>query len=595
MLGKHHFLVYLFFMVAIISGLQFTIDIISANGPAPLLDSTPNGVGDYVIALPVVLGSYSEASEATFDLSIERIEVTQAIQDGANSVPLVSGRQTVVRVYIRSDAQGKLDGIRVSLAGTANGQSLNNSPLVSPLGTVYEVSDRGVYTSTFNFYLPASWLDKSQVTFTAQVDSANAVCETSESNNTLTAAFAFTQVPSFDLVIVPIRYTHIPSGATYGPPGDTISSMIYRLYPVPTMTVSLYQPLSFRGNLILDTGWKDLLEDIANLKTFDNAPESRVYYGLVPTGLGTASWFNGGYAGLGYIGWRASIGLNLEDLKWGQDAGAYIAAHEIGHNLNSLHAPGCGAGNVDPLWPWIGDGHTHEYGLDLGTLRIKMPTSEDIMGYCRDGGFWISSYTYRKLMVDQLARGGATISQQPQEMLYIRATLDEDDTATLRPIYHLIALPSATPTTSDYSVQLLDAKGNEVARYLVEVKTAEGTDFSFRTISALVPLPAETPAEMRLLKGNTLLVQRQLQAAATLQSGLQLANVDNGLRLNWSSGGQPVLVRYTSDNGATWTTLAFDLDASELTIDPSKLARGGYYEVSFADTVVPVRMVSTAK
>lgn len=215
-----------------------------------------------------------------------------------------------------------------------------------------------------------------------------------------------------------------------------------------------------------------------------------------------------------------------------------------------------GAGNVDPVWPWPEDGHTHEYSLYLGTFLVKIPAAEDVMGYCRDGGFWISSYTYRKLLSDQQVYGKASISQQPQEMLYVRATLDADDKASLQPLYHLAAVPSALSTAGNYWVQLLDANGVELARYLVDVKTAEGTDFTFRMISALVPIPAGIPAQMRLLKGITVLAQRQLQTAPALLSGLQLHNTSDGLSLNWIGGAQPALVRYTSDDGATWTTLA---------------------------------------
>ncbi|MBE3143311.1 MAG: hypothetical protein IMZ61_05220, partial [Planctomycetes bacterium] len=124
MLGKRHFLCELFLTFVILSGLRLFTIYSSANGSDPWVDSAPNNTLMYTIGIPIVLGSYGEAAEAAFDLSIERIEVTQAVQDLANSVPLVSGRQTVVRVYVRSDAPSKLDGIRVMLAGAANGHAL---------------------------------------------------------------------------------------------------------------------------------------------------------------------------------------------------------------------------------------------------------------------------------------------------------------------------------------------------------------------------------------------------------------------------------------------------------------------------------------
>jgi hypothetical protein len=593
MLGRHRLLVCLFLVPFLIFYcLEFTSGT-SADRPLQL-DATLANEDTYSVTLPIVMGTYSETSDATFDLSIERIEVIQAVQDIANSIPLVKDRQTLVRVYIHSSASSELEGVRVSLSGISNGKPLVNSPLTQ-LGSVYQAADRGVYTSTYNFSLPSGWLDKDQVVLTALVDVDNLVCETNESNNAMTGTYTFTQVPAFDLVIVPIIYTHTPSGLVYGPPSDTISNLIYRLYPVPAMTVVLDQPLAFQGNLNLATGWMDLLEAVANLRTFNNAPEARTYYGLVPTGLGTGAWFQGGYAGLGYIGWRASVGLQLEDPMWGLDAGAFVAAHEIGHNLNSQHAPGCNAGNVDPNWPWPGDGHTHEYGLDLTTLTVKMPTSEDIMGYCRDGGQWISSYTYRKLLNDQQEHGIDTVSQQSQEVLFIRAILDENSQATLRPLYHLVAVPSVIPATSDYTVQLLDTKGNELACYAVDVKTAEGDDYTFRMISALVKIPKGEVTQVRLMKGTSVLAERQLYAGTMPFGTVKLTETERGLRLDWTSGGQAALIRYTNDEGATWSTLAFDTGATEITIDRGKVSTGGYFEVSFADTVLPVRLVYVVK
>lgn len=129
----------------------------------------------------------------------------------------------------------------------------------------------------------------------------------------------------------------------------------------------------------------------------------------------------------------------------------------------------------------------------------------------------------------------------------------------------------------------------------MDVKTAEGDGQAFRMISALIPTPNGTLAQIRLLRGNTVLAQRQLQAAPNLLSGLQIASSSSSLALNWIGNAQTALVRYTSDNGATWTTVAFDVTTDELTIDPTGLASGGYFERSFADTNLPVRLIGAIR
>lgn len=88
--------------------------------------------------------------------SISHIEVTQAIQDTTNSVPLIAGKPTFVRVYVDcgagcSSLPNVTGGLQVS--GSVGGISLLSSPK-----TAYHVdnwtSQRDDLSKTFNFALP---------------------------------------------------------------------------------------------------------------------------------------------------------------------------------------------------------------------------------------------------------------------------------------------------------------------------------------------------------------------------------------------------------------------------------------------------------
>ncbi len=92
------------------------------------------------------------------DLSIWAVEVTQGLQNLANDMPLIEGRGTVVRVYVKTD-KGSLPDVRAFMEGYRNGQKISAQPLQSS-NTVTarpDGGDRIKVEDTLNFYLPAEW------------------------------------------------------------------------------------------------------------------------------------------------------------------------------------------------------------------------------------------------------------------------------------------------------------------------------------------------------------------------------------------------------------------------------------------------------
>ena len=184
-----------------------------------------------------------------------------------------------------------------------------------------------------------------------------------------------------------------------------------RAYPLSNMSVT-FHPIGLPGNgtpldgdgdnyyeADLRTGeaWEKLLDDVSDLKVNDNAPSSTVYYAYVDFDCG---WFNcstGGIAGIGWIGWRASVGFDHPSM----DVTGELAGHEIGHNMGRLHAP-CNVSG-DTNYPYAG-ASIGEYGLDGigGSLQLLSPGSYvDMMSYCDP--VWVSDYTYEALYADQIA------------------------------------------------------------------------------------------------------------------------------------------------------------------------------------------------
>jgi hypothetical protein len=575
----------------------------------------------------IYLPSVIQVAPPPVDLSIDGLEITQAVQTISNSVPLVAGRPAIVRVYAKYTGATVPGSVTVSLTGSRDGVEL--PPVTLGPQAVSASPSRGSYSSSFNLPLPGSWLSGT-VALTATVDSTADVAESDETNNTATATLVFHTVPALDIVIVPIRYTDTSNGQTYSPPTvDTISDFIKRTYPLSTIHVSFHAPLNFTGDLGDSSGadWGNgstgLLDRVTTLKSSEIGLYSpTVYYGLVSTGTSLSNtWLplNSGFIlGIGWVGTRASAGLDIPaSFGLPADTTSDTAAHEIGHNLGRKHAPCDTTSGLDPSYP-AANASIVQFGIDVSKGTVLNPsTTKDVMSYCEPQ--WVSDYTYKALYN---ALGGTTTaaSTAPSTSLLIRGNIGADGTAALAPVYTIAGVPDTAPDSSDYRVEFLDGAGNVIASQPVALSEMEqphvvtlaqgrlipqGSPLAMRGMStrapqlalnAVVAAPKQAFSSLRLVHAGAVVATRALHSAGTAAAAAAPSatpQADGTLLLRWSASGRPALVRYTADNGATWTTLGVDLPGGALSVDPATLPAGsGYFEITPADSAAPTMRVS---
>ena len=565
------------------------------------------------------------------DLSIESLEITQAVQTPSNSVPLVADRPAIVRVYTKYTGTVMPENVTVSLTGTRGGVAL--PPITLGPQSVSDSPTRAIYSSSFNITLPASWLLAGTVVMTATVDSGTTMDESNETDNTATATLKFNPVPALEIIIVPIRYTDtgaINPGIYAAPTQDTISDFIRRTYPLSTIKVTLHTPMNFTGDLGGTSGddWGNqeqtgLLNQVMALKGTDlngqgGIDSPKVYYGLVPTGTSVNNtWLplNASFIlGIGLIGTRAGAGVDIPSgFGLPDDITSDTAAHEIGHNLGRLHAPCDTVNSVDTNYP-DNTASIMQFGVDLSKGTVLNPsTTKDLMSYCEPQ--WVSDYTYTALYNVLSKKTTAATSAAPGASLLVRGGIGSDGTASLAPAYGITGVPDAAPSSSDYRVEFLDAVGNVVASQPVAVSEIEqphvlslsqgrlvqqtnalavrgmATRAPQLAINAIIAAPAQAFSSMRLMRADTVLATRMLRpigpaiAAAAPSIERQAAGT---LLLRWNAANGPALVRYTADNGAAWTTLGVDVPDGELRIDPATLPAGaGYVAITSADSAAP--------
>ena len=541
--------------------------------------AAPTGTTEIFTFLPFI----TKAPE----LAVASLEVSQSVQDASNGVPLVANRPTVVRVFTSTTNGSSVPNTSISLTATRGGVALASvSPIVK---TASGASSRGDLGSTYNFILPASWLSGT-VQITASV--------TGQNGGGLTQSFTFNTVPTLNVVIVPINYTQTGASGGNGfyaaPTNEQISDWMMRAYPLSNMNVTLRStPYSFTGNLRdSESEWSRLLSEARSLKSPDGAPASTVYYAYINFGSGCSNtWFNcsGGIAGIGYIGLRVSVGIHNLPLGFGSEATGELAGHEIGHNFGRYHAP-CGVSPSDGNYPYAG-ASIGEYGLDGigGTLKLYSPsTYVDMMSYCSNQ--WVSDYTYKALYADQVSKG-ASVWTPTQESLLVSGSVAEDGTVSLDPVY-MLPQTAVSPQNGLYEVQLLDAQGDLIASHPVDFFLAEEEGVSARAIHGVVPAPAVPVAELRLVEvaTGTAVANRTLTTSA-LAVNATLAQRSASATVSWGIADVPANVRYTADNGITWTTVGLNVLGGSLEVELSGLPGGGNgrFQIILADQGMPTR------
>ncbi len=557
-----------------------------------MLDAT-QGTLLYEAFLPVHLLWAGAGPPPGPDMRVDAIEVTQAIQDLNNSVVLVAGKRTYVRVHVsspvtQSDVYAILRGWRGLIP---------LRPVLSPGNpggdiTVRPSPDRGQLNDSFWFELPASWTAAGNLTLTAWLDPNNATFDPDTSNNSMSVTVNFQSTPPLRLRLVNVRYTQ--GGTTYLT-SDThlnaLESWLRRAYPIGTLEVtrSVYDyPHDGLPNVnTLHT----LLSLSRLLRILLNGEDNRVvYYGVVDDGGG---FMRGKTAG---IPSHISAGPSGSD-AWGWDFdGSYTdwyGGHELGHSRGRYHAEFCGAAG-GASYPYTGgrispatSGDSAIYGFDIETRAIYPPTWKDVMTYCSNQ--WISDFTYegiRDYIVGVGLNADSPRRVSASEFLMVVGMAElTDNTASLTSVYKLSQKASiALPESGSWSIDLLDASGSTLASYPFAPDELSDPEGSSRpaVIAELVPWAAGTARVVIRYQG---VIVAERTASAT-PPGVSINAPASGLNasagtftLSWtgSDGDGDALtytVLYSRDGGSTWQPLVSDLAATSLTLDTDQLPGG---------------------
>ena len=472
---------------------------------------------------------------AVFDLTIDRMYVTQAVQTLDNTVSLVSGRAGLLRVFVRaSQNAADVPAVRVSVY---NGGTLVSTNTIAGARPAPPAIDEGDLASSWNYSLPGS-LVQPGYSIVAEVDPDHTITESDEGNNTLTYSETVRSTAPQAFRFVPVKQTgNGLTGDVTTANAATYVDMPVRIYPILAPALDVHQ--TYTTNTPVDNGsdaaWSQILSEIDALRVAEGSAQS--YVGVVRV------TYNSGIVGIAYIGRPTSV-------VW-DDAGtrSLFWAHELGHTYGRQHAPGCNPDFPDPNYPYP-DATIGVYGTDATVTPpiLYPPSFHDIMSYCDDA--WISDYTYKGVL-DFVATSQATQASAvlpPQRSLLIWGRI-RDGEPYLEPAFVLDAHPAQPSAAGTYQVQGLDKDGVVLFTESFD-PTAVADQHGGNDSHFAFAVPLSDAVQSRLVALRVLGLGRQFVRTATtpITQGVAPA-VPQGLVPSWQ--GQEAAI--------SWDTLAVPL------------------------------------
>lgn len=511
------------------------------------------------------------------DLAVTAVEVTQGTQDLNNSVRLVAGKPTYVRVHVEDRAGGRFRTFATLTADNGN-ESQVLHPINENAGHIVAKSSpmRSSLNHAFLFRLPNWPTDFTQgiVTLTAEVNPETGwrgryPPESNFENNTQSVNVNFEWVPRIGLVLYAIDY-EVDDGSgsqelqeTSFSHLDHMVSWLERAYPVSDIWYTrrrlTFADVSVEGGDFslkakeVNSFLKSLQQEARNAGRWSGMVGDKKdirYYGMVAD--------TAGCGGIPCMRGKAKIGGNVAagptgSANWGWDFdgsfGDWYGAHELGHNFGRRHAEFCGAkkgrsfphdfGLISPTR----SGDDAIFGFDLAPESVGSSSREfevyrwawaDVMTYCDNQ--WISDFTYHGVM-DFIQRkvepsGTATRAEVEStgvtDRLQVNGSIDPDTgDVQLQPLFVLRDAGDLEPRTpGDYEIVLRDQNSEELARYAFTPEemssgpTEPGTGFTEDVsllISELVPY-VEGTARVE--------IEDSTRVLATVNAGINPPNVE---------------------------------------------------------------------
>jgi len=383
-----------------------------------------------VVTYPDSGAELSQVQTPVIDLTrnpvqLDAIEVTQAIQDLSQSIPLVVGKGTVVRVYLSNYSNASMTvsaelSLRRGPSDAPVAVASANTVILDPAQAGNLAAARSDAARSLNFVVPYTHTAEGPLRITiariTDVSTGNAVSIGRERRPVV----RFIVSPPLRIRILGMRYQQgsppvafVPSSLDFA----LLVSWLGRAYPVGQVISS---------QTVIDAtasppfGCGDINAQVAAIRALDMSaggdPRTH-YYGIVSDG---GFFMRGCAAGIPATADPSTVASGpTGPATWGWDFdgsyGDWYGGHELGHTFGRKHPGFCGETQDDlQNYPFangqLADSADSFVGFDVGDPAQGLPMTalpgqswHDVMTYCNYE--WLSPYTYRGILNRLIAEG----------------------------------------------------------------------------------------------------------------------------------------------------------------------------------------------
>ena len=483
---------------------------------------------------------YTPAASAGFNLRIDGMYLTQSVQTYTGAVPLVKDRPGYLRVFVTA-SQANVAAPPVRVRFFQGGVLASELTIPAPGLSVPLSPNEGSLASSWNVAVPGA-LIQPDLSIVAEVDPANAVVESDESDNAFPAsgtplALDVRTTSAFSVRFVSVvQSVNGRAGNVTDANKDGFLAATMKFHPlaaydadVRSMPYTTTTPAVDKDNA--NNAWTTILSQVDALRAADGS--ARHYYGVVNPSYGS------GVAGIGYVGGNTALG-------WDHAGADLVAAHEWGHNWGRKHAPCGGAGNPDPAYPYAG-GAIGVYGFDVAAETLEPPTSPDLMGYCNNE--WISDYTYTGVLDFRGAQPDVApaFAQAMQPCLLVWGRI-VDGQPVLEPAFQVVTRPSLPARGGAYTLEGRAGDGAGLFRLSFTPEEVADDPHGGRHFAFAVPLPAARAAQLEVIRLGVpdrpaVSVRATATGAADVALDLHATRAGAGrVSLRWDAAAHPMLM-----------------------------------------------------
>jgi hypothetical protein len=554
------------------------------------------------------------------DLVVTDMEVTQSVQDLNNSVRLVAGKRTFVRLHARATDRSFRTFAQLAITCDNFGRTL--FPINNRNGYVVVAKNpsRLVLNHSFLFELPSDCVDEAEsISIMGHInpvtDSRGAYPQESNILNNVIGPlfFDFEEVPPLDLIVYATDYSD--GGVDYRTEDAEIwwlRSWLLRAYPISDLTLERRRftwgdiDVNARSTFI-DPVSGDVNKKLRKFRKTDkkNGGDKRtIYYAILNDDGGFMRGSASNPAGSGPAG-PTSPTSSMTSWDTDDTYGDWYGGHEIGHTLKRSHV-NCNGSEAGPdsNYPHAGGlisntttGKSALFGFDSAwEPSVYGPVWSDIMSYCAFQ--WISDYTYHNIMnFIQGEFDGAALnavqSAGPQQRYLVVGSI-EGTQALISPVFLYPDVAQPEPSVpGDYAIVLLNKVNQQLSRH----EFTPQIDTSGRSLENDV-----SPGGFRYLLIDewvdyvpgtaTIVIEGPTGELARIDPGATTPNVQitspNGgqilsaanINVQWTSSDADddqlwFSLEFSHNNGLSWTTVETDVSGNSATISRDSLKSTG--------------------